>query len=87
MLARDRRIRYKPNELATVVRYSVAMLVIMGKAPHADLARAFVNSLPRVEGFLARYRPPVIGKVRRPSPAQFSRRPNAAGRVELWYPK
>lgn len=85
-LTRDRRIRYKPNELGAVIRHEVALLVIIGAAPHPDLARAFVATLPRVERFLARHEPPFIAKIYRPSPAETKRRADAPGRVELWYP-
>jgi hypothetical protein len=43
----DRRIRYKPNERDAVMRHRVALLVIIGKAPYAELARAFVATRPR----------------------------------------
>ena len=83
----DGRIRYKPNELAAVIQHDVALLVVIGDAPYADLARSFVSTLPRVLAFLAAHRPPVIGKVYRPSPAELAKKPDASGRVELWYPK
>ena len=38
-LSHDARIRYKPNELAEVVRHRVTLLVVMGKAPYPDLAK------------------------------------------------
>jgi len=85
-LTRDRRIRYKPNELNAVIRHRVALLVIIGTAPHADLARAFVKTLPRIERFLSRQELPFIAKVYRPSPAETARRTDAPGRIELWYP-
>jgi hypothetical protein len=85
-LTHDRRIRYKPNELAAVVRHNVALLVIVGQAPYAQLAEAFVATVPRVRNFLARFSPPVIGKVYRPSPSELTRNASAAGHVELWYP-
>lgn len=85
-LTHDRRIRYKPNELNAVMQHGVALLVIVGKAPFPDLARAFVTSLPVVEGFLYRHRPPFIAKVYRPSPGKTARRSAAPGHVELWYP-
>jgi hypothetical protein len=84
-LTHDRRIRYKPNELGAVMRHRVALLVIVGAAPFSDLARAFVATLPRVEQFLARQKPPFIAKVYRPGYAEHASGA-AAGRVELWYP-
>jgi hypothetical protein len=83
----DGRIRYKPNELAAVVQHNVALLVVIGDAPYADLARSFVATLPRVLAFIENHPPPVIGKVYRPSPAELAGKPNARGRVELWYPE
>jgi hypothetical protein len=52
-LTHDRRIRSKPNELAAVMRNGVALLVIIGKAPHPELARSFVVTFPRVQRFVA----------------------------------
>jgi len=86
VLTHDRRIRYKPNERDAVMRRGVGLLVIIGKAPFPDLARAFVATLPRIENFLASHDPPFIAKVYRPSPAEIARHSSAAGRVELWYP-
>jgi hypothetical protein len=84
-LTHDRRIRYKPNELNAVVQHRVALLVIVGGAPFPDLARAFVTSLPVVENFLRRHKPPFIAKVFRPTPAEIARRRTAPGRIELWF--
>jgi hypothetical protein len=86
-LTHDRRIRYKPNERDAVMRHGVALLVIIGAAPFAELARAFVATLPQVELFLARHKPPFIAKVYRPPPAGTAGQSAAAGRVELWYPR
>lgn len=86
-LTHDRRIRYKPNELNAVIRHGVRLLVIVGSAPHSDLAHAFVTTLPRIRRFLDRNRPPFIGKVYRPAPAEVERNRNASGRVDLWYPQ
>jgi PIN like domain len=85
VLTHDRRIRYKPNERDAVMRHGVALLVIVGAAPYPDLARAFVATLPRVQQFLGRHKPPFIAKVYRPSPRETARRATP-GRVELWYP-
>ena len=51
-LTHDRRIRYKPNERDAVMRHRVGLLVIVGAAPFADLARAFLATLPHIEHFL-----------------------------------
>ena len=86
-LTHDRRIRYKPNERDAVMRYRVGLLVIIGAAPFADLAHAFVATLPRIERFLARHKPPFIAKVYRPTPAETAGSSVAPGHVELWYPR
>lgn len=86
-LTRDRRIRYKPNQLAAVMRNGVALLVIVGKAPLPDLARSFLSTLPRIEDFLRRQRAPLIAKVYRPSPSELAQNAAAPGRVELWHPR
>ena len=52
-----------------------------------DLARAFVTTLPRIENFLVRHKPPFIAKVYRPTPGETAKDRNAPGRVELWYPR
>jgi predicted nuclease of predicted toxin-antitoxin system len=87
ILTHDTRIRYKPNELAAVVKHSARLLVIIGRVPHADLARSFVSTVPRVLEFLETHEAPLIGKVYRASAAELERDPSAAGHVEPWYPK
>ena len=84
-LTHDRRIRYKPNERDAVMRHGVALLVLVGAAPHAVLAHAFVMTRPRIEHFLERHAPPFIAKVYRPSPKEAAERAKAPGRIELWY--
>lgn len=61
-LTHDRRIRYKPNELAAVNQQRVALLVV-GHAPYPELAAAFIATYPRIQSFLDRHEPPLIGKV------------------------
>ena len=84
-ITHDRRIRYKPNELAAVSRYRVPLLVVVGRAPYPELAGAFVSTLPQIDTFLDSHQPPFIAKVYRPSPSERQR--NRPGRVELWYPR
>lgn len=86
VLTHDGRIRYKPNELAAVIRHRVRLLVIVGKAPFPELARSFVATYGKVEAFFGRNPPPVIGKVYRATPAELAENPSAAGRVERSYP-
>lgn len=86
-LTHDKRIRYKPNELAAVVEHKAALLVVVGDAPFAELAKAFVATSPDVLKFIAEHEAPYIAKVYRPSPATLSADPSATGRIELWYPR
>jgi hypothetical protein len=86
-ITHNSRIRYVPNELAAVRRYGVRLLVVIGRAPTAELARNFVRTLPRIESMLDSRTPTFVLKVYRPSPADTRRGVAAAGRVELWFPK
>ena len=85
-ITHNSRIRYVPNELAAVLRFEVMLLVLVGKAPTAELARNFIRTLPRVEARLDALKRPAILKVYRPTPAQLLQSASAAGSVELWYP-
>jgi len=87
VVTRDTRIRYKPNELAAVVRHHrVSLLVVIGKATHAELAQNFVRTAPRIQALLGRHTPPLIAKVYRPSASELRRNPGAPGTVSIWYP-
>jgi PIN like domain len=86
-LTHDGRIRYKPTERDAVMRHGVALLVIVGKAPFPELAKAFVTTLPRIERFLGVHDPPFIAKVYRASPGDASGDSTSPGRIELWYPR
>lgn len=86
-ITRDRRIRYKPNERDAVIRHGVALLVLVGNATHPELARSFVATGPKIERFLQGHTPPFIAKVYRAATTEIARRPDASGRVEMWYPQ
>lgn len=86
-ITHNSRIRYVPNELAAVIRFKVSLVVVVGKAPTAELAHNFVHTLRRIEAALDQHRPPVILKVYRPTPAELLAAETAAGRVEVWFPK
>lgn len=86
-ITHDQRIRYKPNELAAVVRHRVTLLVVVGDAPYPELAKHFVSTLPKIEEFFDTQTPPVIAKVYRPSPIELARNPAASGNVVLRYPQ
>jgi hypothetical protein len=86
-VSHDVRIRYKPNELAAVVRHRVRLLVVIGKAPFPLLAKHFVATAPRIIDFVEHHQAPWIAKVYRPHPSELAKNVNAAGSVALWYPK
>jgi hypothetical protein len=86
-ITHDGRIRYKPNELAAVVEHRVALLVMIGHAPYAKLAHAFVATQARIEHFLEQHKPPFIAKVYRHSASGKANDLTAPGRIELWYPQ
>ena len=82
----DGRIRYKPNELAAVMQHRVALLVVVGHAPHPQLAQAFVATHSRILRFVDGHEPPYIAKVYRPTASEAAVDPLAPGRIELWHP-
>ncbi|MGI9043077.1 MAG: hypothetical protein ACR2GK_03000 [Gemmatimonadaceae bacterium] len=84
VLTHDQRIRYKVNERTAVMQNEIAMFVVIGAVPYADLARTFIALYPRVEAFLNRNAPPFIARIYPPSPYERTRRANAKGRVEPW---
>lgn len=86
-ISHNSRIRYVPNELEALKRFRVSLLILVGKSPTADLAHNFVRTLSRIEGMLDHHTPPLILKVHRPTPSELTRSHEAAGRVELWYPR
>jgi hypothetical protein len=86
-ITHNSRIRYVPNELAAVLKFKVRLLVMVGRAPTAELARGFVQTAARIESFAVTHPPPFIAKVYRAAPGELANVPLAAGRVELWYPK
>ena len=85
-ITHDGRIRYKPNELAAVIKHRVALLVMIGDAPYPQLAEAFVATRNRILRFIEQHEPPCIAKLYRPPSADLVRNPTAQGRIELWYP-
>lgn len=85
-ITHNQRIRYTPNELTAVVQHRVALLVVVGKVPLAELARNFTNTRTRIEEFLAERAPPYIAKVYRPTPVELARDPTSPGSIAPWYP-
>lgn len=86
-ITHDGRIRYKPNELAAVVKYKVRLIVVIGKATFPVLARHFVDTIAKVETFVGNTEAPFIAKVYRPSAHELEKNPNAAGTITHWYPE
>lgn len=86
-ISRDKRIRYRPNERQAVIREGVGLFLIMGNAPHEELAFNFVDCIRKIERFCNRYQPPFIAGVYRPTPLQRERQRRPRGRVELLFPK
>jgi len=85
-ITHESRIRYKPNELAAVIRHNVSLLVVIGKAPFPVLASNFVATEPKIAEVLRQQAPPMIAKVYRPSPAELDPDPMTPGSVAVWYP-
>jgi hypothetical protein len=85
-LTRDQRIRYEPNQKRALVQANARLLVLIGKAPHAELAANFIRTIDKVTSFIDEHEAPFIGKVYRASPSDLKRNPDATGRLELWYP-
>jgi hypothetical protein len=83
-ITHNHRIRYVPNELAAVRKFGVRLLVVIGQAPTAELARNFVSTLGRIEAVLAELPAPAIVKVYRAAPGELKTQPHAPGRVEVW---
>lgn len=79
VLTHDQRIRYKPNERDAVMHYGVGLFVLVGHAPHRELARNFIDSIRAVERFIAHNPRPFIAKVRRPPEGR-----GGSGVVEAW---
>lgn len=86
-ITHNERIRYTPNELAAVVQHRVSLFVVVGKVPLAELARNFVNTLPKIQEFVDGHQPPYIAKIYRPTASELAQDPRAQGSVALWYRK
>lgn len=83
-LTHNSRIHYTPNEKHAVISHGVRLLVIIGQAPYAELAKSFVATRSRITAFLQKHEPPFIAKVYRASPSELAKNPSAAGHVVLW---
>lgn len=83
-LTHNSRIRYTPNEKHAVIAHGVRLLVIIGQAPYAELAKSFVTTRYRIEAFLEKHEPPFIAKVYRASPAELAKNASAPGHIVPW---
>ena len=77
-------MRYRPNEIAAVMRSGVPLFLVVGNASHQELAKNFVACINKVERFLSKHSAPFIAKVYQPSSEQKLRGSLKKGRVELW---
>jgi hypothetical protein len=84
-ITHDGRIRYKPNELAAVVKHRVGLLVVIGNAPFPQLAHSFAATKTSILNFVTQHEPPYIAKVYRHSAAGAVGDMVLPGRVEVWY--
>lgn len=82
-LTHNKEIRYRTAERDMVMRAGVGLFMLIGHAPHAELAMNFVQTLSKVHAFLSTHDPPFIARVYRPSPATDVTL-GKPGRVELW---
>ena len=83
-LTHDKRIRYKSNEKDAVMRAGVGLFILVGHAPHRELANNFINTLHKVESFIKKHERPFIAKIYRPLRKLRSSSSNRPGRVVLW---
>ena len=83
-ITHDKRISRRPNEREAVFRAGLGLLIVVGAAPHAELATSFIATLPRIASFLGKHDPPFIARVYRPTPADVAKKRHPVGRVELW---
>ena len=83
-ISKDKRIRYRQNELNAVMRAGVGLFLVVGRAHQSTLADNFVACIPKIERFLKKNNPPFVAKVYQPPPEQKRRGSRKTGRVELW---
>jgi hypothetical protein len=62
------------------MRCGLALFIVIGKAPYAELAANLVKTMRKVIAFRDKHRPPFIAKIYRPDPTA---RPGSVGRVEM----
>jgi len=67
-LSHNKRIRHVAIERDAAMRSGVALFLLIGKMPHAELAKNLVATVPRIIEFRERHAPPFIARVFRPAP-------------------
>ncbi len=66
-VTRDKRIRYSPLAIETLMTSGARLFVIVGRLTNDEAADVFVKQGKRIERLLGKERRPFIGKVRRDS--------------------
>ena len=84
VVSKDKRIRYRQNELNAVMRAGVGLFLVVGHANHRTLAENFVSCIHKIERFLNRHSPPFVAKIYLPPSEQKRRGSRKTGRAELW---
>ena len=67
-LSHNKRIRHVAVERDAAMRSGVALFLVIGKMPHAELAKNLIATAPRIVEFRERHTPPFIARVFRPAP-------------------
>jgi hypothetical protein len=80
----DKAISRRPNERQAVIRAGLRLIVVVGHAPHDELADNFVRTLPSIQRFLGKHSAPFIARLYRPSASDQLRKLQPRGRIELW---
>lgn len=85
-LSGDQKILRRPLAVAAIRRSRAEILVLVGNhAPAHELATNFINTMPKIERFLARQERPAVAKVYRPTPKElvFEGKPGSVKRIPL----
>ncbi len=80
-ITRDRLARHS-LETRQLTESRARVLVLVGAAPHAELADNLIATLPRIRRFLKKNEGPFIAKVSRPN--ERDRRLGRPGRIRMW---
>lgn len=83
-LTHDKAISRRPNERAAVLKARLRLIVVVGRATHADLAENFVRSLASIQRFVTKHPAPFIARLYQPTPSDMAKKQQPRGRIELW---